>query len=283
MDYQFSDYTFDTERYELRRVGIVVKLGAEGIEVLAYLIEHRERLVSKQELLEQLWPQQFVGEATLHSHIRAARQAVGDTGQTQRVIQTIHGRGFRFVAEIDGHHPEWRESTKPSSPPSTRPLMPQGGPVLGESVWQTNDQEQVEPEPPTPALIDTEYKTVTVLCAGLAEATILAAKLDPEPMLPADAGMLCHGAAGSMLQYGGTLTHIAGDGFVALFGAPLADEDNARRAVLAAVALQQALQEHRESESPVVPLGIGVHTGPAVIGSARRGEPSTVYHRERDR
>ena len=101
MDYQFGDYTLDTERYELRRAGIVVKLRPKVFEVLAYLITHRERLVSKQELLEQLWPQQFVGEATLHSHIRAARQAVGDTGQAQRVIHTRHGRGFRFVATLD--------------------------------------------------------------------------------------------------------------------------------------------------------------------------------------
>ena len=94
MDYQFGDYTLDTERYELRRAGIVVKLRPKVLEVLAYLITHRERLVSKQELLEQLWPQQFVGEATLHSHIRAARQAVGDTGQAQRVIHTRHGVAF---------------------------------------------------------------------------------------------------------------------------------------------------------------------------------------------
>ena len=78
--------------------GSLVKLRPKVFEVLAYLIAHRERLVAKQELLEQLWPQQFVGEATLNSCIRAARQAVGDTGQAQRVIHTRHGRGFRFVA-----------------------------------------------------------------------------------------------------------------------------------------------------------------------------------------
>jgi DNA-binding winged helix-turn-helix (wHTH) protein len=54
MDYQFGDYTLDTERYELRRAGIVVKLRPKVLDVLAYLIAHRERLVSKQELLEQL-------------------------------------------------------------------------------------------------------------------------------------------------------------------------------------------------------------------------------------
>ena len=105
MDYRFGDYTLDTERYELRRAGALVKLRPKVFEVLAYLIAHRERLVAKQELLEQLWPEQFVGETTLSSCIRAVRQAVGDTGQAQRVIQTRHGRGFRFVAEIEGASP----------------------------------------------------------------------------------------------------------------------------------------------------------------------------------
>jgi DNA-binding winged helix-turn-helix (wHTH) protein len=65
MDYRFGDYSLDTERYELRRARTLVKLRPKVFEVLAYLIAQRGRLVSKQELLEQLWPQQFVGEAAL--------------------------------------------------------------------------------------------------------------------------------------------------------------------------------------------------------------------------
>ena len=69
-----------------------------------------------------------------------------------------------------------------------------------------------------------------------------------------------------MQQYGGTLTHITGEGFVALFGAPRAHEDHARQAILAAVSLQQALQENTAGLSPAIPLSIGVHTGPVVVG-----------------
>jgi DNA-binding winged helix-turn-helix (wHTH) protein len=100
MDYRFGDYTLDTERYELRRAGALVKLRPKVFDVLAYLIAHRDRIVSKQELIEQLWPQQFVAEATLNSCIWAARQAVGDTGQAQQVIQTRHSHGYRFVATV---------------------------------------------------------------------------------------------------------------------------------------------------------------------------------------
>ena len=118
MDYRFGDYTLDTERYELRRAGVLVKLRPKVFEVLAYIIAHRDRLIAKQELLEQLWPQQFVGETTLSSCIRAVRQAVGDTGRAQQVIQTRHGRGFRFVA--------WSRSAEALTPAShARPWRPE--------------------------------------------------------------------------------------------------------------------------------------------------------------
>jgi class 3 adenylate cyclase/DNA-binding winged helix-turn-helix (wHTH) protein len=264
MDYQFGDYTLDTERYELRRAGIVVKLRPKVLEVLAYLIAHRERLVSKQELLEQLWPQQFVGEATLHSHIRAARQAVGDTGQAQRAIHTLHGRGFRFVANLDVRLHGRYESAMHPSPAMPNPPAPSGSPVPSRPVVVPDDNGRVQPERPEAAVVDAEHKAVTVLCAGVGEPTTPAADLGPEAMY--HLMQACLAIAQQVLpQYGGTLTHITGEGFVALFGAPLAEEDHARRTVLAAVALQQALQGHRAGESPPVPLSIGVHTGPVVV------------------
>jgi DNA-binding winged helix-turn-helix (wHTH) protein len=85
----------------LRRTGTLIKLRPKVFDVLTYLIAHRDRVITRQELLEHLWPQQFVGEATLNSCIMEARQAVGDTGQAQRLIQTLHGRGYRFVAAVE--------------------------------------------------------------------------------------------------------------------------------------------------------------------------------------
>jgi DNA-binding winged helix-turn-helix (wHTH) protein len=215
----------------------VVKLRPKVLEVLAYLIAHRERLVSKQKLLEQLWPQQFVGEATLHSHIRAARQAVGDTGQTQRVIHTLHGRGFRFVANLDVRLHERCEGAMHPSPAMPNAAAPPGSPVPSRPVVVLDDAERVQPERLEAAVVDAEHKAVTVLCAGLVEATAQAAQLGPGAMHCLM--QACLATAQQVLPpYGGTLTHISGEGFVALFGAPLAEEDHARRAVLAAVALQ---------------------------------------------
>jgi TolB-like protein/DNA-binding winged helix-turn-helix (wHTH) protein len=65
-----------------------------------YLLEHRDRVVSRDELCTQVWPGQFVSQATLEGVIRLVRQAVGDSGRTQRIIQTLHGHGYRFVANV---------------------------------------------------------------------------------------------------------------------------------------------------------------------------------------
>src|SRR5262249_7122425 len=82
-----------------------IKLRPKVFDVLRYLIAHRDRVIAQQELLEHLWPDQFVGDATLKSCIKEARQAVGDTGKAQRIIQTLHGRGYRFVAAVEEREP----------------------------------------------------------------------------------------------------------------------------------------------------------------------------------
>jgi DNA-binding winged helix-turn-helix (wHTH) protein/predicted ATPase len=80
--------------------GARVPLRPKVFQVLVYLIEQRDRVVSREEVLAQVWPHQAVSDETLTSCVKAARRAVGDSGRTQRVIQTMHGRGLRFVAEV---------------------------------------------------------------------------------------------------------------------------------------------------------------------------------------
>jgi DNA-binding winged helix-turn-helix (wHTH) protein len=100
MRYVFGDFELDTQCYELRQAGMVQPLEPQGFKVLAYLLEHRERVVSKSELLERLWPNQYVTEATLTQRLVAVRRALEDDGRTQRYIRTVHGRGYRFVAAV---------------------------------------------------------------------------------------------------------------------------------------------------------------------------------------
>ena len=73
MIYVFEDYALDTQRYELRRRGVLCPLEPQGFNVLVYLVQHRDRVVSKEELFAQLWPHQTVSESTLTQRLRAAR------------------------------------------------------------------------------------------------------------------------------------------------------------------------------------------------------------------
>ncbi len=100
MPIAFSDCEVDEELYQLRRAGRVVKIEPKVFDVLLFLIRSRERVVSKLELLDAIWPGEAVSESVLPRCIAAARRAIGDDRTRQKLIQTVHGRGYRFVAEI---------------------------------------------------------------------------------------------------------------------------------------------------------------------------------------
>ncbi|MGH8068204.1 MAG: winged helix-turn-helix domain-containing protein [Candidatus Entotheonellia bacterium] len=97
MIYLFGDCELDEALYELCRAGVPVKLEPKAFRVLAYLIQHRDRVVTKDELLAKLCPGEFVTESALTRCIVKAHQAVQDDGVAQRVIKTVHGHGSRFV------------------------------------------------------------------------------------------------------------------------------------------------------------------------------------------
>ena len=100
MVYEFGEFTLDTKRHELRRGGEPQHLEPQVYAVLCHLLEHRDRLVTSKELIEHVWGDRFVTPGTLNSRIKALRQALGDDGATQRVIQTVHGRGFRVGVAV---------------------------------------------------------------------------------------------------------------------------------------------------------------------------------------
>ncbi len=106
MIYVFGDFELDTQRYELRQTSVLCALDPQSFNVLLYLIKHRDRVVSKDELLEELWPHQSVSESTLSQRLRTVRQALGDSGREQHTIKTTHGRGYRFIAEVEERNPE---------------------------------------------------------------------------------------------------------------------------------------------------------------------------------
>ena len=101
MVYRIGAYLLDPEAYELRRDGVLVPVEPQVFELLVFLIANRERAPSKDEIIERVWAGRIVSDATLSSRIRTARQALGDDGSAQRLIRTIHGRGFRFIGDVE--------------------------------------------------------------------------------------------------------------------------------------------------------------------------------------
>jgi DNA-binding winged helix-turn-helix (wHTH) protein/tetratricopeptide (TPR) repeat protein len=97
---RFRDVTVDFDGFRLVRDGVVIPTQPQVFDVLEYLIDHRDRVVSKEELLDNIWGDRFVSESTLTTRIKTARQVTGDDGQRQEVIQTVHGRGYRFVCPL---------------------------------------------------------------------------------------------------------------------------------------------------------------------------------------
>ena len=100
MQFLFGDYALDTDRRELTRGSTRIAIGPQVFDLLVYLVKNRERVVSKDDLLDVVWHGRIVSESTLTSHINAVRKAVGDSGEEQKLIRTIARKGFRFVGEV---------------------------------------------------------------------------------------------------------------------------------------------------------------------------------------
>lgn len=98
--YKFGGYRLDTDRFELSRESQAVAAEPQVLELLILLIDNRDRVISRDELLEQIWRGRIVSDATVSSRIKTARQVIGDDGTRQTYIRTIHGRGFRFVGDV---------------------------------------------------------------------------------------------------------------------------------------------------------------------------------------
>lgn len=129
MLYTFEDFLLDTRRCELRSAEGPLHLEPQVYAVLCHLIENRDRLVRKEELLDAIWGHRFVTPATLNSRIRSLRKALRDDGSAQRIVRTVRGVGFRFAAPVGV-----LESTPPSpagiaASPGPVPVAPAGGHV----------------------------------------------------------------------------------------------------------------------------------------------------------
>ncbi len=106
MRYFFEDYALDTDRRELRRGPTVVPTAPQVFDLLDYLIRNRERVISKDDLVNAIWNGRIVSDAALTTRLNAVRNLIGDTGEHQRLIKTLPRKGFRFVGAVhEGDRP----------------------------------------------------------------------------------------------------------------------------------------------------------------------------------
>ena len=120
----FEDYAFDTDRRELHRGADVVPTAPQVFDLLDYLIRNRERVVSKDDLVNAIWNGRIVSDAALTTRLNAARSAIGDSGDEQRLIKTLPRKGFRFVGVVhEGDRPSDTAVVSDSHVESSKPAL----------------------------------------------------------------------------------------------------------------------------------------------------------------
>src|SRR5688572_9272091 len=100
MKYQIAEYIIDTARYRISSGDAVIPAEPKVFDLLVYLIRHRERVLSREELFREVWDGREVSDATLSNHVKSARKILGDSGELQKTILTIRGRGYQFIAPV---------------------------------------------------------------------------------------------------------------------------------------------------------------------------------------
>src|SRR6476659_4590035 len=208
MIYAFEEYSLDADRRELRRGAALIAAEPQTFDLLLYLIQNRERVVSKDDLMAAVWGGRIVSESTLSSQINAVRHAVGDDGERQMLVRTLARKGFRFVGEV-------QECAREKFPV--------------EEVAKTSQAVGGREESPT-ASDRPERRQLSVMICSLAGAGSHSSRGDPEELL--DVMSAYHECIKAVIaEHGGFIGKAVGDDVLIYFGYPRAREDDAERAV----------------------------------------------------
>ena len=264
MHYIFGAYHLDTQRYELHHAGVLVPLRPKVFQVLAYLVAQHDRVVRKEELLEALWPGQFVGDVGLNTYIMEVRKALGDRRPPHQYLRTVRGQGYRLVApvEVSDHAP----------PPPPR---------LSAPAARTDLPDEPPTQDPTPTSFlgtpDAERRQLTVMFCDLVDSTKLSSQLDPEDYREVIRAYqkVCSEV---ITRFDGHIAQLLGDGLLVYFGYPQAHEDDAQRAVRTGLGILDAMGDlHtrlKREQGVQLAVRVGIHTGLVVVGDNGRSRAS---------
>lgn len=130
MVFEFGEFELDTDQVELRDAGRAVPLEPKSFDLLVFLVQNHDRVLSRDEVFDQIWPDVFVTDASLSTAIAQIRRALRDDGTAQRYIKTVRGRGFRFVAPVKRKP----ATSSPAEPAENTPTANQDRPAAGPPV-----------------------------------------------------------------------------------------------------------------------------------------------------
>jgi len=278
LQWVFGPFRLDPEHACLWCAPQAIPLPPKVFAVLHYLVTHPDRLVSKDELLDAVWPETAVSDAVVRVAIGVLRKVLGDTAQMPRYIATVPRRGYRFLASVAEDTGVVSSSTGPMAPAA--PQLPVGEPPSAPATpWPDTlappSRQDVALPPGVLPPPEAERRPLTVLFCNLVDSTTLAGRLDPEDFR--EVVQAYHQTCAEVIQrFDGYLAQYLGDGVVAYFGYPVAHEDDAQRAVRTGLGLLDALVEPLTTQLALPPgeqlaIRLGVHTGLVVVGDVGEG------------
>jgi DNA-binding winged helix-turn-helix (wHTH) protein/tetratricopeptide (TPR) repeat protein len=168
--FEFDHCVLNAATQELRREGELVHVEPQVLAVLAYLAEHGDRVVTKIELLDEVWGDRFVSESALTSRIKLARKACGDNGRDQRILKTVHSRGYRFVCPVvtrDDHPNTHGAPTAHAAPPTAGASDPDTAPTTRASTTVVGRESELLTLHEAAARAARGVRTSVFVCGGL--------------------------------------------------------------------------------------------------------------------
>ena len=233
MKYRFQNFELDSERRELLFNSHPIPISPKAFALLTYLIEHKDRMVSKRELLEAFWPTN-VGDAALLKTVSLIRKTFSEVGTNESIIKTYHGLGYRLIAKI-GEEIESAEKLET------------------DGKVKEHNEKSVQFEL-------SEQRLVSVICVRFTESE---SETDQEEHRSLELKNFLAKAQATVEKHQGQLLHMMFDSFTAAFGLTQLYEDVARRSVRCAAELLHCASL-TDSDSGF-PLTIGVDTGPVTF------------------